>query len=161
MRLLSSLLVVSMMSMHAAAQQAAAPIESHLSQAKLAAMPGAPSCFVMAPVEGDPSKEASIIEMKGTAGCSVPLHWHPARERIMMVSGTAHSQVRNKQTEALKSGDYLSVPPRTPMTFRCDTACTLFVHTDGPFVMHYVDESGKEITPEEALKAAPAKKVKK
>jgi quercetin dioxygenase-like cupin family protein len=115
-------------------------------------MPGAPVCFVMTPVEGDPKNEASIIEMKGKAGCSVPLHWHPARERIMMVSGTAVSTVNQKQTAALKAGDYLSVPPQTPMTFRCDTACTLFVHTDGAFVMHYVDEAGKEISPEEALK---------
>jgi quercetin dioxygenase-like cupin family protein len=116
----------------------------------------------MATVEGDPSKEASIIEMKATAGCSVPLHWHPARERIMMVSGTGHSRVLKKQTEALHAGDYLSVPPHTPMTFRCDTACTMFVHTDGPFAIHYVDETGKEITSDQALKSgtSPAKKKK-
>ena len=79
----------------------------------------------------------------------------------MMVSGTAVSTVAKKQTGALRAGDYLSVPPHTPMTFRCDTACTLFVHTDGPFVMHYVDAAGKEMSPEEALKSTSEAAKKK
>jgi len=38
------------------------------------------------------------------------------------------------------------------MNFACVKECTLFVYTDGPFAVHYVDETGKEITPDEALK---------
>lgn len=52
-------------------------------------MPGTPECFVMAAQQGDPSKEASILKMRGGAGCAVPWHWHPATENIMMVSGIA------------------------------------------------------------------------
>ncbi|PYY05840.1 MAG: hypothetical protein DMG69_25305 [Acidobacteria bacterium] len=115
-------------------------------------MPGTPECFVMAAQQGDPGKEASILKMKGGAGCSVPWHWHPSTENIMMVSGTAHTAIKNEKPVQLSAGSFLSVPPQHVMNFVCVRECTLFVYTDGPFAIHYVDDAGKEITSDEALK---------
>ena len=114
-------------------------------------MPGTPDCFVMATEQGDPSKEASILKMKGSAGCVVPWHWHPATENIMMVSGTAETQVKGEKLTQLGPGSFLSVPPKHVMNFACGHECTLFVYTDGPFAVHYVDEAGNEISPTAAL----------
>ena len=107
-------------------------------------MPGTPDCFVMAAVQGDPSKEASILKMRGSAGCTVSWHWHPATENIMMVSGTAETQVKGEKPVQLKQGSFLSIPPKHVMNFACRHECTLFVYTDGPFAVHYVDDSGNE-----------------
>ena len=60
-------------------------------------MPGTPECFVMAAQQGDPGKEASILKMRGGAGCSVPWHWHPSTENIMMVSGTARTAIKDEK----------------------------------------------------------------
>lgn len=114
-------------------------------------MPGTPDCFVMATEQGDPGKEASILKMKGNAGCAVPPHWHPATENIMMVSGTAKTQVKGEEPIQLGPGSFLSVPPNHVMNFVCVRECTLFVYTDGPFAVHYVDEAGNEISPTAAL----------
>lgn len=51
----------------------------------------------------------------------------------------------------LEPGSFVSVPPKHVMNFACVRACVLFVYTDGPFAMHYVDEAGKEISPATAL----------
>lgn len=115
-------------------------------------MPGTPECFVMGAQQGKPDKEASILKMKGSAGCSVPWHWHPSTENIMMVSGTAHTAIKNEKPVQLAAGSFLSVPPKHVMNFVCVRECTLFVYTDGPFAIHYVDDTGKEITPDEALR---------
>jgi len=114
-------------------------------------MPGTPDCFVMATEQGDPGKEASILKMKGSAGCAVPWHWHPATENIMMVIGTAETQVKGEKPIQLAPGAFLSVPPKHVMNFACAQECTLFVYTDGPFALHYVDEAGNEIPPTVAL----------
>src|SRR2546430_12275729 len=50
--------------------------------------------------------------MKGGAGCSVPWHWHPSTENIMMVSGTAHTAIKNEKPVQLSAGRFLSVPPQ-------------------------------------------------
>lgn len=55
------------------------PKTMHTGDIPMVHMPGTPDCFVMANEQGDPSKEASILKMKGSPGCTVPWHWHPAR----------------------------------------------------------------------------------
>jgi quercetin dioxygenase-like cupin family protein len=123
----------------------------HTGATPMVHMPDTPDCFVMATEQGDPSREASILKMKGSAGCAVPWHWHPATENIMMVSGTAETQVKGEKPTRLGPGSFLSVPPKHVMNFVCGHECTLFVYTDGPFALHYVDEAGDEISPTAAL----------
>lgn len=114
-------------------------------------MPGTPDCFVMATEQGDPTIVASILKMKGSAGCAVPWHWHPATENIMMVSGTAETQVKGEKPVKLEQGSFLSVPPKHVMNFACVQECTMFVYTDGAFAIHYVDDGGNEISSATAL----------
>ena len=71
----------------------------------------------------------------------------------MMLSGNARVEIKGQKPVQLRAGGYLFVPVHHVMRFRCTTACALWVYTNGPFVIHYVDEAGKEIGPAEALKA--------
>jgi len=108
------LLVTSMMMSSQAPQTKA----MHTGDAPMVHVPRTPNCFVMATEQGDPGKEASILKMKGSAGCAVPWHWHPATENIMMVSGTAETQVKGKKPMHLAPGAFLSVPPKHVMNSR-------------------------------------------
>jgi quercetin dioxygenase-like cupin family protein len=148
---LCTLMVVSLFALLATPSQAQETKTMRAGATPMTHMPGTPDCFVMAAEQGDPGKEASILKMKGSAGCAVPWHWHPAAENIMMVSGTAQTQVKDGKPIQLGPGSFLSVPPKHVMNFACVHECTLFVYTDGPFAMHYVDEAGNEISPTAAL----------
>ena len=143
--------VVLLSSSPAMAQQTQGIVAKNPADVRLAAIPDAPACFVAAVEEGNPAKEASVMMMRGTAGCSVPRHWHPSAERIMLIEGSARAEVADTGV-TLMPGGYLSVPPRHPMRFACMTSCELFVYTDGPFEIHYVDATGREIPAAEALK---------
>jgi len=137
-----------------AQQIAESPVEKHLADANFAPIPNAPDCFLAVIEHGQPDKEASVMLMKASVACAVPWHWHTSNEQIMMLRGTARAQVRGDKDVVLQSGDYFFVPPHHAMRFACATACTLFVYTGGPFEIHYVDENGKEISPQEALKSS-------
>lgn len=114
--------------------------------------PGTPECFAATPVHGDPRSQPSIFLMRGGAGCTVPWHWHSAGENIIMTSGHARAQVRGHGWTALAGGDYISVPRREAMRFSCVDRCALYLYSDGPFTLHYVDAHGSEITPDKALR---------
>jgi quercetin dioxygenase-like cupin family protein len=137
-----------------AQQTSESPVEKHLADGGFVRIPNAPDCFLAVIEHGQPEKEASVMLMKGSAGCAVPWHWHISNEQIMMLTGTARTQVRGDKDVVLQSGDYFFVPPHHTMRFACADSCTLFVYTGGPFEIHYVDENGKEISPEEALRSS-------
>jgi quercetin dioxygenase-like cupin family protein len=123
-----------------------------LSENKLAPMAGMPSCVTMAVESGDPSKGPSTIVFKATTGCVIPWHWHTPTEQVMVVSGSAKVEMKdNNRTEILGPGGYASMPSKHQHQFTCTAACTAFVHSDSAFDIHYVDATGKEITPEAAL----------
>jgi quercetin dioxygenase-like cupin family protein len=128
---------------------------------KFVNFPGLPKCMTGSVQNGDPSKGASVILAKSTAGCTVPWHWHTADEQLMFVSGTAKISMKEGQPTSVHSGDYLSLPGKNPHQFTCIAACTLFISPSGAFDIHYVDKDGKEISPEEALKSGAKKPMKK
>lgn len=123
----------------------------NLSENKLAPMPGLPACISMAVESGDPSKGGSVIVSKGTAGCTIPWHWHTPTEHVMIVSGSAKMEMKGMSTVVIGPGGYAMMPSKHEHQFTCTSACTLFVSSDAPFDIHYVDGNGKEITPEAAL----------
>ncbi len=89
-----------------------------------------------------PAADIPMVHMPGTPECFVMAaqQGDPGKEAsILKMRGSA-------------AGSFLSVPPKHVMNFACVRQCTLFVYTDGPFAVHYVDGTGKEITPDEALK---------
>lgn len=129
-----------------------------MSENKFVSAPGLPSCLTKAVQSGDPEKGESVILIKGKAGCVVPWHWHSANEHVMVASGTAKLEMKEKGSSAvLGPGGYARLLSKHVHQFTCESACSAFVSSDAPFDIHYVDASGKEIPPEAAL----AKKTKK
>ena len=122
-----------------------------LSENKLAPMAGLPTCIAMAVESGDPSKGPSVIVFKGTAGCSIPWHWHTPTEQVMIVSGTAKVEMKGGASASLGSGGYAMMPSKHVHQFTCTSACSAFVYSDGAFDIHYVDAEGKEV-PLDAVK---------
>ena len=136
-----------------AQENMAHPMSRNISDLKFGPFPGMPTCASGTVVNGDPSKGPSIILAKLKAGCVFPWHWHTPTENLMMVSGTAHLQAQDGPDMMLRAGGFASMPSKHVHKFRCDTACTMYVHSDAAFDMHYVDAQGNEMTPEDALKA--------
>ena len=113
---------------------------------------GTPACLQSAVLSGDPSKGGSVMFIKLPATCAVPLHWHTANEQLLMVSGTGNVAPHPGKPQTLQRGAYAFMPSKHHHAFSCAAACTFYLTSDGAFDIHYVDRSGKEISPEEALK---------
>ena len=128
---------------------------------KFVNFPGLPKCMTGSVQNGDPTKGASVILAKFSAGCTVPWHWHSVDEQLMVVSGSAKVSMKDGQPTAVHGGDYLSLPGKNTHQFTCISACTLFINPSGAFDIHYVDKDGKEISPDEALKGGAKKPMKK
>jgi quercetin dioxygenase-like cupin family protein len=123
-------------------------------EAKFAGLPVLPSCATLAVEKGDPMKGASILLIKASSGCKIPWHWHTATEQLMFVSGTAKIEMQDSQPHALKKGDFALLPGKHHHQFTCASSCLFFNVIDGAFDIHYIDKSGNEIPPEEALKVS-------
>jgi len=121
-------------------------------------LPGLPKCAMGAPANGDPSQGAAVIYVKATSGCNVPMHWHSATEQIVIVTGSASMNHQGaKAPESISKGEFVLMPAKHQHDFTCKTACDFYVVTDGAFDIHYVDASGNEIPPDQALsKQKPA-----
>ncbi len=129
------------------------------STAKFVAAPGLPDCAKMAVLHGDPSQANFVILLKASAGCIVPWHWHTANEQVGVASGNFKVQMKGEKPKTLRSGSYIFMPAKQAHEARCVTACQVFVGADGPFDIHYVDASGAEIQPDQALKSGAKKKA--
>jgi quercetin dioxygenase-like cupin family protein len=137
---------------------------THAASAKYVVFPNVPECMTGAVLQGDPGTGPSIILIRGMAGCRIPRHWHAATETLMFVSGAARLGMKDQPPETLRAGSYALVPAKHPHDFACTAACSFFINADGPFDIHYVDDAGNEIPPEQALpkaKARPAGTAKK
>jgi len=118
---------------------------------KFEPLPGLPKCVVMAVESGDPTKGASVIVFKATAGCMIPWHWHTPTEHVMIVSGSAKVEMKDGKTAVLGPGGYAMMPSKHVHQFTCTSACSAFISSDAAFDIHYVNPSGAEISPDAAL----------
>lgn len=133
----------------------------NLGEMKFASVPGIPACSTAAVLHGDPAKGPSILLAKANTGCTVPWHWHTPNEHLMLVSGVATLDMKDAKPLTLRAGGYALMPSKHAHQFRCTIACLFYVHADGPFDMHYVDDQGKEVAMEDALKAVKRTASKK
>lgn len=135
----------------------------NMADMKFGPFPGMPTCSTGSVQNGDPGKGPSFILAKAKTGCTFPWHWHTPNEHIMMVSGVARIEMKDGKPLTLRAGGFAMMPSKHVHQFHCTSACALYVYSDAPFDMHYVDAQGKELTPEDALKAvkeAPPKEAK-
>lgn len=128
------------------------PVGRNLPDVKFVALPGLPDCALNAVQSGDPAKGPSIILAKIASGCTVPWHWHTPDEHLMMVSGSARLESRDGKPFVLKAGGFATMPGKHVHQFRCLKECVMYVQSDAPFDIRYVDDKGTEISPEAALK---------
>ncbi len=82
---------------------------------------------------GDPTKGPSIIVAKLAAGCTIPWHWHTPNEHLMMVNGVARMEMKDGEPMTLRTGAFALMPSHHVHQFRCISACTLYIYSDGAF----------------------------
>jgi quercetin dioxygenase-like cupin family protein len=134
-------------------QEAAVPATgSNMAEMKFSTFPGMPTCSTGSVQSGDPTKGPSIILAKMAAGCSFPWHWHTPNEHLMMVTGVGRVEMKDGKPLTLRAGGFAMMPSQHVHRFTCGGPCALYVYSDAPFDMHYVDGQGKELSPDEALK---------
>jgi quercetin dioxygenase-like cupin family protein len=115
-----------------------------LAESRFAPLAAMPTCVTMAVESGDPTKGASVIVFKATAGCSIPWHWHTPTEQVMIVSGSAKVEMKDSGKSAvLGPGGFALMPSKHVHQFTCTTSCSAFVSSDT--TVHYVDRNGDEI----------------
>ena len=129
----------------------------NVADAKFAPFPGLPPCGPGSVLSGDPAKGPSIILAKAATGCTVPWHWHTANEHLMIVKGAVRLDMRNGKPITIREGGYAMLPAKHLHQFVCTKSCLFYVHSDAALDIHYVDQQGKEIPVEQALKAVNKK----
>ena len=149
-----------------AAQDASAMTMAVAKTSKFVNLPGLPACMTVAVQRGDPSKGSAALALKFTPGCVVPWHWHTAGEQLIVVSGKGKAEMKDGKPAEMNPGDYAFLPGKMVHQFTALTGVLMFDLPDAAFDIHYVDKSGTEIPPDQALKpaakkAAPAAPAKK
>jgi quercetin dioxygenase-like cupin family protein len=129
-------------------------VGENIAETQFSAFPGLPSCTPGSVKSGDPAKGPSIILAKADTGCTVPWHWHSPNEHLMMVKGVARLDMKSGKPITLRAGGYAMLPGKHVHRFVCTSSCIFYVHSDGAFDIHYVNDQGNEISPDEALKPA-------
>ena len=136
----------------ASGQQDDKSIVQNTTPGKFQKIPNLPDCITAAVEQGDPTKGASVLMVKGTTGCKAPWHFHTPNEQVMMVSGIGRVEMKGEQAVNLRTGGFAYAPPKHVHQFMCvGGPCSFFLHSDAPFDIHYVDQSGNEISTEQAL----------
>jgi quercetin dioxygenase-like cupin family protein len=120
-------------------------------------LPGLPVCMTVAVQHGDPSKGSAALMLKFAPGCVVPWHRHTAGEQLILMSGKGSAQMKDGQSANMGPGDYAYLPAKSVHQFKAVSAVMMLDIPDAAFDIHYVDETGNEIQPDQALKPAAKK----
>jgi len=137
------------------------PIVASAASAKFGSIPNAPECFTVAVERGNPGMGPSVILANFAPGCVAPFHWHTPSETVMAVSGSLELQMKGDKAFVAHHGDFVYMPGHHVHRATClgSTPCKVFLSSDAPFDIHWVDAAGQEIPLETALKnAKPATK---
>jgi len=125
------------------------------SKADFKSSPGVPACVTFANMHGDMSKGAATLMVKMTGGCKVPAHWHSTSEELVLLQGKITQTVDGHQAKLSKAGAYTQITGHHVHNYHCTSKedCLLFDVADAAFDVHFVDDSGTEITAEKAIEA--------
>lgn len=89
-------------------------------------------------VHGDPAGNESDVFFRVPAKAEVPLHWHTAAERMVLVDGRLSVRYDGQAPATLLPGTYAYGPARVAHSATCESAqpCVLFIAFDGPVDAH-------------------------
>jgi quercetin dioxygenase-like cupin family protein len=137
-----------------AAQEKDNPIVNPAAGAKFAPIPNAPECFTVTVEKGDPAKGPSVILARFAPHCVAGYHWHTPSETVMVASGSLETQMKGDKPIVARSGDFLYLPSHHVHRATCkgSAPCLVFLTSDAPFDVHWVDADGKEIPFEQTMK---------
>ncbi|HEY5994110.1 MAG TPA: cupin domain-containing protein [Gallionellaceae bacterium] len=136
----------------------------NMSDLKFGPIPGLPTCLSGAVEAGNPMTGPGFVLAKLKTGCKIPWHWHTAGENVLVVSGKGRIDMVDAKSKVLTAAGFVSLPSHHIHQFTCKSKCTLLIHTDAAFDIHYTDKDGNEIPAGQALKPfkekpAPAPKM--
>jgi len=128
---------------------------------KFTPIPDMPDCASAAILRGNPRYGPAWVLLKLGSGCRVPWHWHTANETLVVISGRGSLAMKGGPPLQFVPGAYASLPAHHAHQASCSRTCLLFNGADAAFDIHYVDETGKEISADKALKPPAKAKGKK
>lgn len=112
---------------------------------KWADLPSLPPGAKIAVLEG-PMNEATpfTARLKLPANYRIPAHWHPATERITVLSGTFYMGMGEvldvAKGIAVPAGGFAVMQPRTPhFAYTANEAVELQLHSTGPWGVTYIN----------------------
>jgi quercetin dioxygenase-like cupin family protein len=108
------------------------------------APPALPAGAQVAVLDGDPAKPAAfVIRVKFPDGYTVPPHWHPTTENLVVLGGALMVGMGDKLDKAsmqnLTVGGYSKMPARMNHYVIAKGETTVQVHGTGPFEVTYVN----------------------
>lgn len=106
--------------------------------------PSLPPGAKFAVLDGDPTKEGIVtFRLSAPAGYRIPPHWHPAFERVTVISGTAGLGMGDAFDKAkghtLQAGGFIALAPRSHHFFWAESDTIVQVHAQGPWQIYYVN----------------------
>jgi hypothetical protein len=109
-------------------------------------VPSLPPGAKLAVIEGKMSEaQPFTVRLKFPANYKVPAHWHPAVERVTVISGTFHMGTGDKldqsKTMALTAGAVAIMQPKTNHFAWTKEETVVQLHGIGPWGITYVNEA--------------------
>jgi ChrR Cupin-like domain len=113
---------------------------------KWADVPSLPPGAKIAVIEGKMSEaQAFTVRLSFPANYKVPAHWHPAVERVTVISGTFHMGTGDKldetKTMPLTAGSIAIMQPKTNHFAWTKEETVVQLHGTGPWGITYVNEA--------------------
>lgn len=111
---------------------------------KWADVPSLPKGAQATTIEGPMSEAVPFtVRIRFPANYRLPAHWHPAVERVTVLSGSFHMGVGDKfdekKTSALNPGDMMIMQPKTPHFAMTKVETVVQLHGTGPWGVTYVN----------------------
>jgi anti-sigma factor ChrR (cupin superfamily) len=109
-------------------------------------VPSLPPGAKLAVIEGKMNEaEAFTVRLKFPANYRLPAHWHPAVERVTVLSGTFHMGTGDKLDQAktmpLTVGSIAIMQPKTNHFAWTKEETIVQLHGTGPWGITYVDQA--------------------
>lgn len=107
-------------------------------------VPSLPAGAKIAVIEGPMSESVPFtVRLKLPANYRIPPHWHPATERVTVLSGSAAFGMGDKfdpaKTTPLKAGGIIIMPPQTRHFVQTKEETVVQLHGTGPWAVNYVN----------------------